>query len=178
MPGPEVGTIPFVGSPSDLLSPRLIITVGLPGSGKSTYLRELGVEALASDELRRLLLDDVDNQSANRLIFSTLRSLVRIRLGLRRPATYVDATHLSTWERRPWIAMADLHGCTAEAIYFDVPFEECLARNRKRSRQVPEDVMRNMANRLTPPTAAEGFHRIITVRETSERPVPDCSLQL
>ena len=62
---------------------KLIITVGLPGSGKSTYLARLGVNAISSDEIRRLITDDPLDQSMNARIFATVRYLVRQRIKTR-----------------------------------------------------------------------------------------------
>ena len=82
---------------------RLVITVGLPGSGKSTYLARLGVNAISSDEIRRLIADDPADQTMNARIFSIVRYLVRQRIAAGRPVTYVDATHLTPWERKPYV---------------------------------------------------------------------------
>ena len=77
------------------MRPRIVVLVGLPGSGKSTYLERLGVTALASDAVRGLLADDQTDQSIHIEVFATLRYLLRRRLALERPVTYVDATHLT-----------------------------------------------------------------------------------
>ena len=142
---------------------KLIITVGLPGSGKSTYLARLGVNAISSDEIRRLITDDPRDQSMNARIFATIRFLVRQRIAAGRPETYVDATHLTRWERRPYIRLAQRHGCEIEALFFDVPAEVCIQRNQRRDRIVPDQAILDMARNLQPPTEAEGFTRVQTV---------------
>lgn len=142
---------------------RLIITVGLPGSGKSTYLARLGVNAISSDEIRRLIADDPHDQSMNARIFAVIRYLIRQRIAAGRPVTYVDATHLTTWERAPYASLAQLDGCTLEALFFDVPVETCIARNQARERVVPEEAIREMARKMIPPSPEEGFAEITTI---------------
>jgi predicted kinase len=143
---------------------RIVVLVGLPGSGKSTYLERLGITPLSSDVIRQLLIDDVTDQTIHARVFQCLRYLLRQRLAIGRPATYVDATHLTPAERRPYIDIAERYGCAIEALYFDVPFDVCLARNRGRSRVVPEEAVRAMAAKLVPPSAEEGFSRVTVVR--------------
>jgi predicted kinase len=137
--------------------------VGLPGSGKSTYVEKAGGFSLSSDEIRRLLSDDPANQGIHRRVFAVLRSLLKHRLELKRPVTYLDATNLTPYERRPYIKLADIHDCDIEAIFFDVPVEECQRRNRARDRAVPDDVIAGMAARLVRPSAEEGFSRVEVV---------------
>ena len=111
---------------------RIIVLVGLPGSGKSTYLDRRGITPISSDAIRQLLADDATDQTIHGRVFSTVRYLVRQRLAIGRPVTYVDATHLAPRERRPYIKIAQQTGSRAEALFFDVPLEICLERNIKR----------------------------------------------
>ena len=142
---------------------RIIVLVGLPGSGKSTYLARLGVTALSSDTIRGWLADDETDQSIHDRVFETLRYMLRQRLALGRPVTYIDATNLRQEERRPYIGIGQSYGCEVEAVFFDVPLEVCRARNAARHRVVPEEAMQKMASRLTPPTLAEGFSKVTVI---------------
>jgi predicted kinase len=145
----------------------VVLAIGLPGSGKTTWFGRRGITPLSSDLLRNILFDDVEEQRYQGLVFSTLRSLLRARLIARMPMNYVDATNLSIHERRQWIKMAKSFGYEVQAVFFDVPLEVCLDRNRQRDRSVSEDIMRKMAEKLKPPVFEEGFEKITVVRVKS-----------
>jgi predicted kinase len=142
----------------------VVLTIGLPGSGKTTWFKRRGVTPLSSDMLRSILFDDITEQRYQGLVFSTLRSLLRARLIAKMPWNYVDATNLSPHERRQWIKMAKSFGYDVQAVFFDVPLEVCMQRNRHRDRSVSDEVMQKMAERLRPPNFKEGFSKIIVVR--------------
>jgi predicted kinase len=142
----------------------VILAIGLPGSGKSSWFKRNNVTPLSSDMLRMLLFDDAQEQRFQDLVFSNLRSMLKARLISRRPLNYVDATNLTPQERHSWIKLAKDYGYEVQAVFFDVPIEVCLERNRRRERAVDEDVMRRMAAKLKPPTFEEGFSKVTVVR--------------
>jgi predicted kinase len=162
----HLGTPPAELTPVSKKSPRgyVVLTIGLPGSGKTTWYKRRGVTPLSSDLLRTLLFDDITDQRYQGLVFSTLRSLLRARLIAKMPWNYVDATNLSPHERRQWIKMAKSFEYEVQAVFFDVPLAVCMERNSKRDRQVTDEVMQKMAERLRPPTFKEGFEKITVVR--------------
>ena len=169
---PETPSTPSAEAEAASRSPQapkgyVVLAIGLPGSGKTTWFRRRGVTPLSSDLLRNILFDDVEEQRYQGLVFSTLRSLLRARLIARMPWNYVDATNLSIHERRQWIKMAKSFGYEVQAVFFDVPLEVCLERNSKRDRSVSEDVMRKRGEKLKPPVFEEGFDKITVVRVKS-----------
>ncbi len=148
----------------------VVLTIGLPGSGKTTWFKRRAVQPLSSDMLRTILFDDITEQRYQGLVFSTLRSLLRARLIAKMPWNYVDATNLSPHERRQWIKMAKSFGYDVHAVFFDVPFEVCMERNRRRERVVSEEIMQKMGERLRAPSFKEGFSKITVVRVKGSGP--------
>ena len=162
----SLATPPGEQQPIPAKEPRgyVVLAIGLPGSGKTTWFKRRSVTPLSSDLLRSLLFDDITEQRYQGLVFSTLRSLLRARLIAKMPWNYVDATNLSPHERKQWIRMAKSFGYEVHAVFFDVPLSVCLERNSKRDRQVTDEVMHKMAEKLRPPTFKEGFEKITVVR--------------
>lgn len=161
-PGSTPGDIP----PAPPRPPKgsVILAIGLPGSGKSSWFKRNNITPLSSDMVRLLLFDDAREQRFQDLVFSNLRSMLKARLIARRPLNYVDATNLTPHERSSWIKLAKDYDYEVQAVYFDVPLEVCLERNQRRERLVEEDVMRRMAAKLKAPTFEEGFSKVTVVR--------------
>jgi predicted kinase len=156
-------------APPKALKGAVVLAIGLPGSGKSSWFKRHDIIPLSSDLVRGLLFDDATEQRFQDLVFSSMRSLLRARLIAGRPMNYIDATNLSPKERHSWIKMAQDFGYEAHAVFFDVATEVCMERNRKRLRNVPDDVMLRMAQKLRPPKFEEGFSKVIVVRLKSSR---------
>jgi predicted kinase len=165
---PQIPTIPAA-------TPRppkgvVVLAIGLPGSGKSSWFKRHNVVPLSSDMVRSLLFDDVREQRFQDLVFSNLRSMLKARLIAKRPMNYVDATNLTPQERQHWIKLAKDYHYEVHAVFFDVPLEVCIDRHQRRDRVVPEDVMRRMAAKLKPPAFDEGFAKITVVRVKKKDP--------
>jgi predicted kinase len=148
----------------------VVLAIGLPGSGKSSWFKRHNLVPLSSDMVRSLLFDDVREQRFQDLVFSNLRSMLKARLIAKRPMNYVDATNLSPQERQHWIKLAKDYNYEVHAVFFNVPLEVCIERHQRRDRVVPEDVMRRMAAKLKPPSFDEGFAKITVVKVKKKEP--------
>lgn len=173
------GTVPDAPAPAPSAPPvpkgkktkgAVVLSIGLPGSGKSSWFKRHNIIPLSSDLVRGLLFDDPTEQRYQDLVFSTLRGMLRARMIAGRPWNYIDATNLSPKERHSWIKMARDFGYEAHAVFFDVPTEVCMERNRMRSRNVPDEIMQRMGAKLRPPKFEEGFAKITIVRLKKQAP--------
>ena len=173
-PTPRAPAVPAPVPPAPARPPKgiVVLAIGLPGSGKSSWFKRHNVVPLSSDMVRALLFDDVREQRFQDLVFSNLRSMLKARLIAKRPTNYVDATNLTPQERQHWIKLAKDYGYEVHAVFFDVPLEVCIERHQRRDRVVPEDVMRRMAAKLKPPSFAEGIAKITVVRVKKKEEAP------
>ena len=121
-----------------LPAPGLIVLVGPPASGKttwaSTHLRPDVV--VSSDRLRALVGEGEHDQRAGKDAFEVLDLVVERRLR-RRLLTVVDTLGSDAKRRRRWVELARQHGVPAIAVVFDTPDVECRARNKAREDGVP-----------------------------------------
>jgi predicted kinase len=81
--------------------PDFAMVVGLPGSGKSTFIKNYFNENLhvhSSDVIREELSGDVNNQKINAQVFETLHRRVKddLKNGI---SCFYDATNIS-WKKR------------------------------------------------------------------------------
>jgi hypothetical protein len=83
-------------------SPRgyVVLTIGLPGSGKTTWYKRRGVTRFRATCCEHPVRRHHRPALSGAGVFSTLRSLLRARLIAKMPWNYVDATNLSPHERR------------------------------------------------------------------------------
>lgn len=153
---------------------KLILLVGLPGSGKSSLAEQLlaadpKLRLISTDAIRKQLFGDEAIQGSWLLIWRQVQrqfqqSVMQISQGVVRAAIY-DATNAQRRNRRDAIALARATGFTKIiGLWVDTPIELCLARNRRRTRQVPEEVIFRMHRCLrdAPPSLNEGFNELIS----------------
>ncbi len=142
----------------------LAVLIGAPGAGKSTFAARYPASWRVSlDTYRELATGDAADQSATPVAAQIQDLLLDARLA-RGLTTVVDATNVYPHVRTGLLARARYWQRPALAVLFGVPLHICQARNAARPRQVPDDVLRELHQRL--PTAhqlqAEGFTTIHT----------------
>jgi len=148
----------------------LYITVGLPGSGKSTYvknfIKDKDIEYLSSDSLRAVYGKDETDQSVTSIVFGHIKRTVDEFLKDGKNVL-VDATSVNRKERSDYINTAKKYGAKVVAIVFKMDRQGLIDRNKKRGEQggrvVPDFVIDKMLNKFEEPSYSEGIDVIIYV---------------
>ena len=148
----------------------LYITVGLPGSGKSTYAKEFvkgkDIEYLSSDELRAVFGKSEEDQTVTPLVFGHIKRKVDDFLKDGKNVL-VDATNVNRRERSDYINTAKKYGSKVVVLVFKMDRAGLIERNLKRGneggRVVPDWVIDKMFNKYEEPDFNEGIDVIIYV---------------
>lgn len=132
---------------------QLIITRGLPGSGKSTYATDLIVKdptfrRVNKDLLRLMFNNGLFSSTYEGFIHQASQKLISMALseGLN---VIVDNTHLDASSVKQIHKLAEIAGdVEVKEIWFKIPIEECHRRNNLRTgiAKVPASVIDRMAN--------------------------------
>ena len=148
----------------------LYITVGLPGSGKSTYaknfIKDKEIEYLSSDELRAVYGKSEEDQSVTSFVFGHIKKKVDEFLKDDKNIL-VDATSVNRKERSDYINTAKKYGAKVVAIVFKMDRQGLIDRNKKRGEQggrvVPDWVIDKMLAKFEEPSYSEGIDVMIYV---------------
>lgn len=144
---------------------ELLLMVGAPGSGKTTYRTKNfpGVATICLDEYRARILGDMNDMSKNDMIFNTASADLRTNMKAR-INTIWDATSYNRKSRRRIIDIARRHGATIGIVYFDLPEAVLQARNASRERVVPAEIVSRFYRNLESPKPYE-YDQLIVISQ-------------
>ncbi|MGN1234582.1 MAG: AAA family ATPase [Christensenellaceae bacterium] len=141
----------------------VILTCGLPASGKDTFLAEVypDLPVISLDDIRQELgISPTDEQG---FVVQTARE--RARDYLRKKQSFVwNTTALTPLIRRKNISLFEDYHAGVRIEFLETAWTEELARNRKRNRQVPQAVIEQMLDGLVPPEAFEAQEVVWRIR--------------
>ena len=130
----------------------VILTRGLPGSGKSTWARHAVAAAegriirVNKDDLRAMLHDSRWSE-ANEVVVELIRDAAIVAaLDVQRDVI-VDDTNLSPRHFEHIAKLVAGRAAVGIQDFTHVPIEECIQRDKERSRSVGERVIREMFDR-------------------------------
>jgi predicted kinase len=148
---------------------KLIMMIGIPGSGKTTYSKDLSKEynakVISSDKVRQTYVGIKEND-----VFPTVFRLCIEELKENRNVI-LDATHITPKVRKRTFDALDEFNVPYEkvAVYVDTPVDVCVRRVEKRNQDpnelfLPLEVITSYGNNIVPPSLSEGFIDIKVIK--------------
>ena len=134
-------------------SPEMIILIGIPASGKSTFYEQNFAathDRISLDILKTRFLED-------KMLTEAVDS---------GKSCVIDNTNVSVSERKKYIDIAQKHSYKIIGYYFRSVIDECRIRNDQRQgkKKVPEIALRNKIAHLERPSKREGFDELFYVK--------------
>ena len=147
--------------------PSLILLVGIPGSGKTTYAEKYIEENpntvhLSSDKIREELWGNEATQGDNNEVFSLMQSRAIDALNNGQSVVY-DATNVTRKDRSYIIALCPKFA-KIECHIIWASIETCIERDAARERTVGKEVIDRMLKRFQAPFVDEGIDEIVIKR--------------
>ena len=148
---------------------KLIMLIGIPGSGKTTCSKDLSNEyeaiVVSTDRVSQTYVG-IDEKD----VFPTVYKMCYEELNAGRNVI-LDATHITPKVRKRSFDALDAFGISYDkvAVYVDTPVEEGVRRLELRNQNpkelfLPLDVIVSYGNNIVPPSSEEGFKEIRVIK--------------
>eukprot|EP01004_Peranema_trichophorum_P001887 NODE_1245_length_2050_cov_12.893098_g1053_i0.p1 GENE.NODE_1245_length_2050_cov_12.893098_g1053_i0~~NODE_1245_length_2050_cov_12.893098_g1053_i0.p1 ORF type:complete len:651 (-),score=136.80 NODE_1245_length_2050_cov_12.893098_g1053_i0:46-1998(-) len=163
----ESGPTVIVKSRPDL--PKLIILVGIPGSGKSTFAKILAHAFNSTSTFKQWEIVSQDEIGSRDGCETALSNLIKSS----RSHIILDRCNTEAKDRKYWIELA-FAPKNAMAIFFDLPMEQCQLNvaHRRNHPTIPEGhggrIVESFVKKLQAPLTKEGFkevHRVTCIED-------------
>ena len=145
----------------------LVVTVGLPSSGKTSWVDDFigenqgqAIDVISSDRIREEIFNDIEDQNHNSEVFDLMKRRTKESLSQGHIAIY-EATNISSKRRRALLKELNKYYDKAICLFKYKRLTACQIDNEKRDREVPSDVIDRMYRNFEIPHKSEGFDEII-----------------
>lgn len=145
----------------------LVVTVGLPSSGKTSWVDDFigenqgkAIDVISSDKIREEVFNDIEDQNHNSEVFDLMKRRTKESLSQGHIAIY-EATNISSKRRRALLKELNKYYDKAICLFKYKRLIACQIDNEKRDREVPSDVIDRMYRNFEIPHKNEGFDEII-----------------
>lgn len=149
------------------LQGMLIITVGLPASGKTSWVKgfiednkDKTIDIISSDKIREEIFKDIGDQNHNNEVFDIMKRRTKESLSQGHVAVY-EATNISSKRRRALLKELKRYYDKAICLFKYKNLLNCLVDNENRKKRVPSDIINRMYRNFEIPHKNEGFDEII-----------------
>lgn len=130
---------------------QIIIFIGIPASGKSSFYKELFFNSHI-----RISMDLLNTRNKEgkllQYCFETQSKMV------------IDNTNVSKEDRRKYIELAQHNKYEVIGYYFESNIQDCFTRNKNRKDSINEIGIKSKYKELKKPLFEEGFDKIYTVK--------------
>ena len=136
----------------------LTLLVGIPRSGKSTWIKENARDAdlvVSNDWIRENILGGSYASSANPIVWTLVDATLRIALS-QGMNVILDGVGLTKATRKFYIDIAKQYGARTRMVLVDTPLSICLERNRTaEAHKLPEEKLIEMSKHFEQPEGQE-----------------------
>lgn len=152
---------------------HLYLVIGLPGSGKSTYLKEhfKDSQIVSRDDIRFEMMKESSKYFDNeRKVFNEFVYRIQYYLDNTNKNVIADATHINEKSRNKLLNKLKLKDVKIHILFINTPIEKCIKRNslREEYKRVPEKVIYDFYNRLEYPTHNEKYSYVSIIEIRNE----------
>lgn len=146
--------------------PQVIVTFGLSGSGKSTWIAKNlpDYTIISLDKLRDKIANSRSDQSQNSKIVHMAKEQLKALLRSHSKVVW-DATNLRRDFRQQVISLSHKYGALVTLVVFQCPEKIYFERNQQRRHSIPEKVLTRQLQQMEFPELDES-DRLIFVDET------------
>ena len=133
---------------------EVILLVGLPGSGKNTWVKEskINYEQICLDDIRRSLrISPKGNQGK---VIQAAKTLAKTFLRKKQPFIW-NATNLQKSRREKLVNLFTTYHASVRIVYIEADYKTLLKRNKSREHPIPSKVLERFVNGLEVPRIDE-----------------------